>query len=98
MAVMDKEAASEFLVHTLETYKEYPFNELVNDIGIGDDFYVVSEGDDGSKHGYSVSVEFEWENEARNSLVLTATIYGPNPKEGGVVPELQKESIVVQRP
>lgn len=94
---MHSEAASEYLIHTLETYREYDFNELAADVGIGDDFYVVSEGDDGSKESYSVSVDFEWETTERNSIVLTGTLFGPSPQGDGVLPEIQNERIVISR-
>ena len=98
MAKMDKGVASEFLIQTLESYREDPFEELVNDVGVGDNYYVVSEGNDGSEEGYSVSIEIEWQSEERNSLILTATMFGPGPEGGGLVPELQKESIIIKRP
>lgn len=95
--LMNKEAASEFLIHTLEAYREYDFNEIAADIGIGDNFEVLSEGDDGSRESYSVSVNFEWETTDRNSIVLTGTLFGPSPQGNGVLPEMRNESIVIRR-
>lgn len=97
-ATMDKDVAREFLMQTLESYKEVPFEELANDVGIGDSFYVVAKGNDGSEEGYSVSIDIEWSPMTKSSLVLTATVFGPGPEGGGVLPELQRESIVIEGP
>lgn len=97
MAIIGKNEASELLLEAIDNYKARSFQELVSEIGIGDDYYMVSEGDDGSKEGYSISIENEWHGESQDQLILTATIFGPSPKEGGIVPEFHRESMVVDR-
>ena len=97
MAIIGQQEASELLLEAIDSYRDRPFQELVLEVGIGDDYYMISEGDDGSKENYSISIENEWYTEALDKLLITATIYGPSPKEGGVVPELQSESVVVER-
>lgn len=97
MAIIGQQEASELLLDAIDNYRDRPFQELVLEVGIGDDYYMISEGDDGSKESYSISIENEWYTEAQDKLLIKATIYGPSPKEGGVVPELQSESVVVER-
>ena len=97
-ALMDKASASVYLTETLESYRDIPFDELAKEVGIGDHYSIVAESiDDHRTQGYSVSLEFDWENEARTSIFLTGTIYGPNPEEGGPIPELQTKSIVIRK-
>ncbi len=96
VTVLGKIEASEILLDVIDNYKKRPFQALVSEIGIGDDYYMIAEGEDGSKQGYSISIENEWHNQSTGQLLITATIYGPSPKEGGVVPELHRESLVVE--
>ena len=96
MTVLGKKEASEILLDAIDNYNTRSFQTLVGEIGIGDDYYMIAEGEDGSKQGYSISIENEWHNQSVGQLLITATIYGPLPKEGGVVPELHRESLVVE--
>jgi len=98
MASMNEDSASEYLLQTLESYREIGYEELVSDVGIGDHYSVVSEGVDGSREGYLVSIEIEWETGAKDSLVLAATLSGPSSDGGGVLPELQRENIIIKMP
>lgn len=97
MAIIGKQEASELLLDELNYYKDSPFDELANEVGFGEFYEIVAEGDDGSKERYSVSIEYQWVEESQNRLMLTATIYGPAPVEAGIVPELHSESIVLER-
>ena len=97
MTILGKKEASEILLDAIDNYKVRTFQTLVSEIGIGDDYYMIAEDEDGSKEGYSISIENEWHNQSAGQLVITATVYGPSPKEGGVVPMLHRESLVVEK-
>jgi hypothetical protein len=96
MTLLGKKEASEILLDAIDNYRNRSFQTLVGEIGIGDDYFIIVTGEDGVNESYSILIENEWHNQSMGQLLVQATIFGPSPKEGGAVPELHRESLIVE--
>ena len=88
--------ASELLLHYLEPYEYTRYSDLVEEIGSGDSYNIITELPDGSNKSYTIVTSIDWENENRNSLLIKAALYGSDRVSSNLNLPIRVETIVVR--